>query len=583
MKMNKYILSILISVVSFEFIHSQDTLEGSASFVGDLKLFLRDANKISSQPYILNPLKESEFVVQYKMLPTRTIATTSPTVIQGGAFPLEKKLLKLQHGSFDLAFGSYLTPRVNLYYTDGRSKKGDYGIWMHHQSSNADINLFENRDIPTTYSENYARIWGKRFIKSKVLSGNVDWKRDMNHWYGIDSLQLDSFADFSTLKQIMSRYHAELGLATFDKDSADLNWWGKTAYTLGLNQIGGSEHVVNFNAGGSKRINTELFSVDFGLSYNRFNVNAVNWSRDIPNSTVDGSYTSQENRYFDNAVIKLIPSAQTVWKELRAKVGMGLYVQSYGQRRAFFYPLAEVSYNFLDGLIVPYAGIKGSLEHITYLSLQEKNPFIGVQPQLMNQDNKLQLFAGVNGTIARNVNYMTGFEMNRSQNFAFFVNDSLFSFGNQMGVEYGTLNYIRGKAELEVLGGSKWEAKLGGSYTYFETPDQDHAWHQPNLNIYGEGLYKLNEKLKFSLGAQYIGERWVKSYVPVLNQTPNPDQTYYYKLKGYVDVNARVSFVYNNRLSAYVQANNAIAQKYAIWGGFPTQRIQAFMGATYSF
>ena len=55
------------------------------------------------------------------------------------------------------------------------------------------------------------------------------------------------------------------------------------------------------------------------------------------------------------------------------------------------------------------------------------------------------------------------------------------------------------------------------------------------------------------------------------------------KLKAYVDVNARVSFVYNSRLSAYVQANNAIAQKYAIWGGFPAQRIQAFMGATYSF
>ena len=580
--MNKYSLTLAMLLVFTGVAFSQDTLQGSANFYGDLKLFLRDANKISTQPFILNPMDEGTFTVQYKMLPTRTIATTNPTVIQGGSFPLEKKLLKLQKGSLDLAFGSYVTPQVNAYYTDGRSKKGDYGIWLHHQSSNSNITLIPNRDIPTTYSENAAKLWGKRFFKSTVASGQINWNRNMNHWYGIDSLVVDSFADFSALKQIMSKYNADFGLATFNKDSADLNWWGKGGYTLGMNQVGGSEHFVQVNAGASKRINTEIFSADFGLSYNRFNILSANWSRDLPNTTIDGNF-DLEDRYFDNAVIKLVPTAQTVWKDLRAKVGMGLYVQSYGQRRAFFYPIAELSYNMLDGLIVPYAGIKGSLDHTTYMSLQDRNPFVITQPQLMNQNNKLQVYAGVNGTIARNVNYMTGFEMNRVQNFAFFVNDSVFSFGNQMGVEYGTLNSIKGKGEIEVLGGSKWEAKLGGSYTYFETPDQDHAWHQPNLNIYTQGTYRLNEKLKFSLGAQYIGERWVKSYTPVLNQTANSDNTYTYKLKAYVDVNARVSFVYNSRLSAYVQANNAIAQKYAIWGGFPAQRIQAFMGATYSF
>ncbi|MEY3835410.1 MAG: hypothetical protein RI989_838, partial [Bacteroidota bacterium] len=175
---------------------------------------------------------------------------------------------------------------------------------------------------------------------------------------------------------------------------------------------------------------------------------------------------------FDNAIVRFIPTAYTVYKDLRVKIGMGLYLQSRGEQRGHFYPQAEVSYSILEGMFVPYAGIKGSLAPTTYYGLYTQNPFVVVQPQLLNQNNKMQLYGGVNGSISRRVNYSVGGELNRIENFAFFYNDSLFSRGNMQGVLYDNLRVAKVKGEIEVLGGKKWNAKVGGSYSYFETNQQ---------------------------------------------------------------------------------------------------------------
>jgi hypothetical protein len=83
----------------------------------------------------------------------------------------------------------------------------------------------------------------------------------------------------------------------------------------------------------------------------------------------------------------------------------------------------------------------------------------------------------------------------------------------------------------------------------------------------------------------YYGERWAKSVLPVTGRDAvvQLDGSYVYKMKGFVDVNLRTIYTYNERLSAYLQFNNILAQKYAIYSGIPTQRFFAALGASYSF
>jgi outer membrane receptor protein involved in Fe transport len=95
----------------------------------------------------------------------------------------------------------------------------------------------------------------------------------------------------------------------------------------------------------------------------------------------------------------------------------------------------------------------------------------------------------------------------------------------------------------------------------------------------------LNSKFKFNLQGIYYGERWAKSVLPVTGRDAalQSDLAYVYKMKAFVDVNLRTTYTYNERLSAYLQFNNILAQRYAIYSGIPTQRFFAAMGASYSF
>ena len=100
-----------------------------------------------------------------------------------------------------------------------------------------------------------------------------------------------------------------------------------------------------------------------------------------------------------------------------------------------------------------------------------------------------------------------------------------------------------------------------------------------------EASYNLNSKFKFNFQGIYYGDRWAKSVLPVTGRDAmlQTDGSYVYKMKGFVDVNLRTTYTYNERLSAYLQFNNILSQKYTIYSGIPSQRFFAAMGASYSF
>jgi hypothetical protein len=584
-KLKKILLAVMILTASTSvFAQVDSVLIQSAEFVGDLNIFLRDANKISNQPFVIEA-ETNASLMKYNILPTRLISFTQPTTITPALYPGTDKWKKLQKGWVDVSFGSYVTPKLDAYYTDGRSKnrKGDWGVRYGHQSAHSNFDVLSGANLPTTFSENNATLWSKRFFKKTVADAKINWNRNVTNWYGVDSSQLSYFPDFSKLKQTMNAYSGNIGIRTFDRDSSDLNWWGKAGYRLASDVFKSSEHFVDVSGGASRLVKTEVFSGEFGITYNKFNSNGVNWSPDFANDW-DKTDTSRTARSFDNAIVRFVPTAYTVYKDLRVKIGMGLYMQSRGEQRGHFYPQAEVSYSILDGMIVPYAGIKGSLAPTTYYGLYTQNPFVVIQPQLLDQNNKMQFYGGVSGSISRRVNYSVGGELNRIENFAFFFNDSLFSRGNMQGVLYDDLRVAKVKGEIEVLGGKKWNAKVGGSYSYFET-EQQYAWQLPNLQFSAEASYNLNSKFKFNFQGIYFGERWAKSILPVTGQEAvlQSDQSYVYKMKSFVDVNLRTTYTYNGRLSAYLQFNNILAQKYAIYSGIPSQRFFAALGASYSF
>lgn len=573
------------------------TLEYDFLIEGNRRLFLRDANKITVWPQTKDSVVQMTRI-QYTTLPTPTAITIEPRLIPAAKINVEEKLGYLYRGYIKAGWGSYNTTPIDFYYTDGRSKKGTYGV--HYQLLRGDgVSLDDADSIPDRYSNNSAEAWGKWFFKKTQLLGKFNWERNVTHWYGVDLKNEYVGPAFDSLRfdQRMNTLGGGLSYLSYQRDTGEFNFNADLGLRNTTDINNNSETHFNVLAHGRMLKDSTLYQADVGVNYNSFDFFGPKLTGSDQNYySQTGLDTNFANRSSENAIIKIVPSASTTWKGLRAKVGAGIYFDVRGEQRGHFYPLAEVSYSILDGTIVPFAGIKGNMEPTTYLSLYRQNPFIQSFPALVNLNNKLDAYVGVGGAISQSLSYKAGFNYRKYGNFAYFVNDSItsvkgnyYTWGNVFSVVYEDLTSYNIYGELALYSGEKWKANARADFFKYTTDSSTHAWHQPGVRIMANGQYNLKNKFIISTDIFYIGARWAKSTVPVygheeINTIQKAGQTSYeYKLKGFLDANFKVEYRYNKRLSAWVQLNNAFGLKYQRWGGYPVQQIMATLGATYAF
>jgi hypothetical protein len=599
----KHILTIALLVLLTavqDHMHAQSdstkTLEYEFQIEGNRRLFLRDANKVTIWPQTKDSVVQMTRI-QYTTLPTPTAITIEPRLIPAAKINVEEKLPYLYRGYIRGGWGSYNTTPVDFYYTDGRSKKGTYGV--HYQLLRGDGVVLDDEDsIPDRYSNNRAEAWGKWFFKKTQLLGKFNWERNVTHWYGIDlknEYQGPSF-DSLNFNQRMNTLGGGLSYLSYQRDTGDFNFNAEVAMRNTKDISNNSETHFDMLAHGRMLKDSTLYQADVGVNYNTFDFFGPQLNGNDFNYYTSAGDSVFTNRTSENAIIKIVPSASTTWKGLRAKVGAGIYFDVRGEQKGHFYPQAEVSYSILRGTIVPFAGITGNMEPTTYLSLYRQNPFIQNFPKLNNLNNKLDAYAGIGGAISLSLSYKAGFNYRRYGNFAYFINDSItsvnadyYSWGNVFTVVYEDLTSYNLYGELALYAGEKWKANARADFFKYTTDSSSYAWHQPGLRIMANGQYNLKDKFIISTDIFYIGSRWAKSNVPVygydeINVVEREGRTSYeYKLKGFLDANFRVEYRYNKRLSAWVQLNNAFGLKYQRWGNYPVQQLMATLGATYAF
>jgi hypothetical protein len=597
MKKLIFIITILLNAIN---VLAQDSLNYETTFGGDRRLFLRDANKLNVWPQTKDSVVQMTSI-KYTTLPTPKSITIVPQLIPAAKINVDEKLPYLYKAYLKAGYGSYNTIPIDFYFTDGRSKKGTYGV--HYKFLRGDgVQLNDADSIPDRYSDNKAEVWGKWFFKKQQLVAKADWERNVTHFYGVDVQNDYKGPDFDKLQfnQRMNTFGGGLSFLTYQRDTGDFNYNANVYMRQSKDYYKNAETNFDILLHGRTLRDSTLYSIDFGVNYNKFNFYGPRLDGTNLDIYTPFAYSADDRQYRDrsreNAVVKFVPTASTHWRNLRAKVGAGIYIEGNSSSPGHFYPLLEASYSFLKGIIVPYAGIRGSTEPTTYLSLYQDNPFIQTFPRLKNKNNKLDAYAGIGGAVSSTVSYSVGLNYYEWANFAYFINDSLRdiqtgtynTWGNQFTLLYDNLNAINFHAELAIYASEKWKGNIRADYfNYTDLGSQDHPWHQPNLKLLANAQYNLKNKFILSTDLFYIGARWARSQVPVNGVEPALDiynKPYYqYKLKGFLDANFRVEYRYNKRLSAWVQLNNAFAMKYQRWGAYKNQQLLATLGASYSF
>lgn len=562
--------TLLIAFTLFAF-NSWAQNDMDVTIEGELRLEIKDANKFQAWPEYKENVVEIP-TIKYALIPNKITVAIEPSTIRPAKINVDEKIKKLYKGYVKGGFGLYANSLAELYYMDGRSRKGSYSISAKHEGSAGAAAIDKN--ISDSYSVNQLDLWGKKFVKRHAIQGDFNWKREKRNFYGFDPILFDDVnVNIDDIDRITNGLGADISLKSYHRDTTMINYIVDLGFNNFRDNFNGQMNEVELNATANKHITDNLFIVDLKLNYNNF------------------SYT---NRISDNkdtqerVLFVLKPQASTTKGDLNVKVGMNITVDGNSTAPFHFYPLAEVNYNLFDNLFVPYAGLTGYVTQNTYQTMVQTNPWVATDVDVRNENTKLQLYGGVRGTLSANTSFNAKVSQTTYEDFAFFVNDSIGGVSHRSSefvVEYDRLSVTDLMAEVTINESKKLDIFLQGHYFIYglDKSQQTEPWYQPTTKFTAIGRYNIDNTIIAQIEVYTVGKTKAKSLAPVSDTAIEDDGYYIVNQKGYADINLLVEYRYTKRLSAFVKVNNLFSSKYMRYNNYSTQRLGAMLGLSYSF
>ena len=514
------------------------------------------AKKIDFDPVIDDELKielDLKYFFMDKPVPVQfQLEPIQPAKIKG------EPLVKLYNGYARLGVGNALLPFGEIYYNNSRSK--EYSIGGHFRYFNmGEVNNIEGIDNQDLHVE----LFGKRFWKRNTLSSNVSFDRqDFNYYgyYNLNNPQNKTELPKKELEQYYNRFSAQVALKTTKQDSFNLRHSGDIRYELTTNAMNHQENNVVLNANLSQFHNPELYNLDILIDYNQYQFNK--------NSTIVG----------------LKPQVSTIGDKFRVNAGLGIFIDADTEADFHFYPIAEVKYNVIDDILVPYIGVNGEKRRVNYASITKENLFVANDIQLENTNEKFNLYAGVRGTLSKKLSFNLSGSFKRTTNDYLFVQiaDTNRTLSKEYYAVYDEIDALSFKGEMAYQVNNKLTLYGQADYFIFETANQAEAWHRPDVKASISGAYNLRDKIIVKTDLIFWGEQFARgeANLDVNNAIIDYDVV---KLKSIFDANLNVEYRYTKRLSAFVQFNNIGGINFEKYKDYPTQGFNVWCGLTYAF
>lgn len=553
---NKIFITTLVSLIANSSIAQTQLPPDTFKVVKEYEPTLIDANKINFDPVIDDDLK-IELDLNYsfisKQLPVKfQVEPILSAKIKG------EPLVKLYNGYARLGVGNALLPFGELYYNNSRSKEYSFGGHVRYYNM-AEVNNIEGIDNQCLHAE----LFGKRFWKRNTLSSTISFDRQNFNYYGyykLDNPQNRVELQKQDLEQYYNRFSAQVALKTTKQDSFNLRYSGDIRYELTTNAMNHQENNVVLNANLSQFKNSELYNLDILVDYNQYQFNK--------NSTIIG----------------IKPQVSTIGEKFRINAGLGIFIDADSQADFHFYPIAEIKYNVIDNILVPYIGINGEKRRVNYASITKENLFVANDIELRNTNEKFNLYAGVRGTLSKKLSFNLSGSFKRTTDDYLFVQvaDTNRALSKVYYAVYDEIDELNFKGEMAYQVNEKITLYGQANYFIFETIDQAEAWHRPDVKASISGAYNLRNKIILKTDLIFWGEQFARGEANLDVNNTIIDYNVV-KLKSIFDANLNVEYRYTKRLSAFVQFNNIGGINFEKYKDYPTQGFNVWGGLTYAF
>ncbi len=561
----KAIIILLLFVTFSSFAQSRIERNTNDTIVGDVVVIkayspaVSDVNKIQFTPQVTDTVMPNiSFKYYLRTSPAKTHYNVIPI---HAAKILPEPLTKLYDNCVKAGFGSYATPLAEYCYSSHRSKEYSLNVHLKHESSTGKIKL--NDDYPEKahlgYSNNLADINSKIFFKrNKQMQLGIKYSRNVVHNYGFNtSLLPDTMPDKSEYRQRYWSANTHLRFLNTVNQKSKLSYNTGINYSFMENIQKSNQHTIEIDATLSQYHNKELLGGDLFVGAYAFN------------SVVDSLMTDPK------ILIEAKPWVKVKGRKWDVKAGLDIVNDHYNDSSFYhFYPNVMFNFNLVEDYFSPYIGVQGKAEVNHYYKLIQENPFVSPNIMLKNTNHIFIGMAGLKGKISQKLSFNFGLDYSIIDNAYFFVNDTSEQYDNLFIAESDDVQLLTLHGQVFWDKSKSLRFLLKGEYFNYTMSVLDKPWHKPDYTITFSTYYNLRDKFIVRFDVFALGEQYAKNFY---------GQEKYIKLKGMIDINLGFEYRYNKRISAFVNFNNIISQKYQRWNQYPTQGFNAHGGLMFSF
>ncbi len=465
----------------------------------------------------------------------------------------DEQLAKLYRAHLRLGLGNYTTYVGDLYVNALRSKKGALGLALNHFSGNPSLS-----DVGYAgFSHSHGGVYGKYFFENKTFTGNMDYNRDVVHYYGYNSS--DTIIEKSLLKQRFNTFGMKLGLASNYLNREHLDYEA----LFGFSTISDSYEVTE---------NDFLIAGKLGKQFNELYVNtdlSFNYFKKSPAKNETLSLENDLNR----SIIGVIPSIAFNRDKVKLILGVDVEIEKNLGTDIHIFPKIDISLPIAENILYAFAGVNGNMIKNTYQTIAKENPYISSSVTPENSVNKVELKAGMNGNFSSRLSFMAMIIYSTIGQMQLYVTDSVYF--NKFNVIYDDGKVLNLHAELNYKAAENFNATLRFDQFGYSMDNNTEAWHKPNTEMALDMKYNFWDKIIVKGVIYARGKYYARA---------NNSLGYYAtKVDGYMDLNLGLEYHYSKILSLFIDMNNLGFSRYDIWYNYPSERFNVIGGLKYSF
>lgn len=514
---------------------------------------IKDAVKFSDVPEIKDSVKRIENI-KYGIASSPVFAKYEAQPIEAAKLQNEP-LNKLYHSLLKVGYSPlYNMPYGEFWITNTRAKESAFGAHLKHFSSSTHL-----RDVGYGgFSDNVANVFGKKFYKKHTLSGDLNYERNVVHYYGFDTA-IYIIKDSKLYKQRYQLLEPKIQLMSHYNDSTHINHNVQLSYYNLINLNKEAENNIRLNALGEMFINKEKLNVGF---------------------LTDFYNHKQHSDTLNNLIVSINPSFEANGKKWHADMGLTGTLDNFrNASRFYFYPQLNLHYDIYENIVIPYAGVSGGLIKNSMRSLSKENPFVDTTINYRNTDNKYNIFGGLRGNLSSSASYDAKVSYAKYDDLYFYAIDyhSSPSLYNKFGLLYDDASILTVSGQLKYQLKEKYNVILKGNYYLYNTKTLTRAYHRPDYDATASFIYNLKSKIivradLFVMGKQWAYSRFTEGSTIVLQ----PKQ-----INGWLDMNLEAEYRYSKMLSFFARFNNIANQRYYRWERYPSQRFNFMIGLSF--